>query len=138
LRNWIVRCRIVLQMSKKIFISFAIEDEYARDFLVGQAKNNGTPIEFTDMSVKEAWSDSWKTRCRERIKGCDGVIAILSKKTNNADGAKWEMWCANDENIPMIGVHIHKDDKGAIPSELGNHKVIEWSWDGIASFINNL
>lgn len=80
MRNWIVRCRIVLQMSKKIFISFAIEDEYARDFLVGQAKNNGTPIEFTDMSVKEAWSDSWKTRCRERIKGCDGVIAILSKK----------------------------------------------------------
>ncbi len=57
---------------KRIFSSFAIEDRNLRDFLVGQARNERAPFEFTDMSVKEPWSSSWKTNCRTRIKGCDG------------------------------------------------------------------
>lgn len=125
-------------MPKRIFTSFAVEDSYARDFLVQQARDNRSPFEFVDMSVKEPWDNAWKTRCRTRIKGCDGVIAFLSKKTWNADGARWEMKCASDEGIPLIGVHIHKDDKGAIPPELQGHKVIEWSWERIAVFINCL
>jgi hypothetical protein len=122
----------------RVFISFAVEDTYARDFLVQQAKDNRSPFEFTDMSVKEPWSNSWKTQCRSRIKGCDGVIALISKKTRNADGARWEIQCADEEGIPMLGVRIHADDKGAIPPELQGYKVIEWSWPGIASFINSL
>ncbi len=125
-------------MAKRVFISFAIEDRYARDFLVQHAKDKRSPFEFIDMSVKEPWDKAWKTRCRERIKGCRGVIALISKKTRAADGARWEMWCANDEKKPMLGVHIHADDKGAIPPELAGYKVIEWDWADIASFINKL
>lgn len=124
--------------NKRVFISFAAEDAYARDFLVGQAKNKETPFDFVDMSVKEPWDEKWKTQCRTKIKGCDGVIALLSKKTYNADGARWEMKCANEEDKPILGVHIKKDDKGAIPPELAGKKVIEWTWDGIAAFINSL
>jgi len=122
----------------RIFISFAIEDERSRDFLVQQARDNRSPFSFTDMSVKKAWDQQWKTNCRTKIKGCDGVIALLSKNTWNADGARWEMGCAVEEGIPIIGVHIHKDDKGAIPPELKGKRVIEWTWPGIASFLNNL
>jgi len=125
-------------LAKRIFISFAVEDASSRDLLVGQARNRATPFEFVDMSVKEPWSSSWKTQCRTKIKGCDGAIALLSKKTWNADGAKWEIRCAVEEGIPIIGVHIHSDDKGAIPSELQGKKVIDWTWDGIANFINSL
>ncbi len=123
---------------KRIFISFAIEDEWAKNHLVGQAKNDKSPFEFVDMSVKQAWDNTWKTNCRTRIKGCDGVIALLSKKTWNAAGAKWEMQCAVEEGIPIIGVHIKSDDKGAIPSELAGKRVIEWTWPGIKSFIDSL
>ncbi len=66
-------------MVKRVFVSFAIEDAYARDFLVQQAKDNRSPFEFTDMSVKEPWSSSWKTNCRQRIKGSDGVIALIQR-----------------------------------------------------------
>jgi hypothetical protein len=125
-------------MPKRIFISFAIEDAYARDFLVQQARDERSPFEFTDMSVKEPWDNSWKTRCRIKIKGCDGIIALISKKTRNADGARWEMKCADEEGIPILGVHVQKDDKGAIPLELAGYKVVEWSWTNIASFINSL
>ena len=40
-------------MKKRIFISFAIEDEQLRDLLVGQARNDNSPFEFIDMSVKK-------------------------------------------------------------------------------------
>jgi hypothetical protein len=124
--------------NKRIFISFAIEDEKFRTFLVGQARNEGSPFEFVDMSVKQPWDNSWKTQCRSRIKGCDGVVALISRNTANATGARWEMQCADEEGIPMIGVHIHADDKGSIPAELRGYKVIEWSWPSIAAFINSL
>lgn len=45
------------------------------------------------------------------------------------------MKCAIEEDIPIIGVHIHKDDKGAVPPELKGKKVISWTWVGIANFI---
>ncbi len=124
--------------NNRVFIAFAAEDATYRDLLRGQAKNNKSPFDFVDMSVKESWDYNWKANCRTKIKGCDGVIALLSTKTYLADGAKWEMKCANEEGIPMVGVHIYKDNKGAIPSELSGKKVIEWTWDGIASFIDSL
>ena len=63
-------------MAKKnrVFISFAIEDAILRDFLVGQGRNQKSPFSFVDMSVKQAWDEKWKTNCRTKIKGCDGVM----------------------------------------------------------------
>ena len=58
-------------------------------------------------------------------------------QSEDADRRREMMW-ANEEEIPMLGVHIHKDDKGATPTELSGYKVIEWSWPGIESFINKL
>lgn len=123
--------------NKHIFIAFASEDVRYRDLFVGQKQLKDTPFDFTDMSAKEPWDEKWKTNCRSRIKSCDGLVALLSRKTWSADGAKWKMKCAAEEGIPSLGVHIHKDDKGAIPSEL-NGKTVEWTWDGISKFLNSL
>lgn len=125
-------------MAKRIFIGFAVEDERSRDFLVQQARDERSPFEFVDMSVKEPWSSAWKEKCRTKIKGCDGFIALLSRYTANADGARWEMQCAKDEKLPRLGVHIHADDKGPVPPELQGAKVVEWTWPNIAAFVNAL
>lgn len=125
-------------MDKRIFISFAMEDKYARDYLVGQARNEKSPFEFVDMSVKEPWSDSWKTRCRTKIKGCNGVIALLSSNTMKATGARWEMKCAIEEGISIRGMYVSEDDICAIPTELLNKRVMHWTWPNIANFINSL
>lgn len=124
--------------TKRIFISFAIEDARYRDLLKGQSLSTNSPFTYIDMSAKQPWDSKWKTNCRTRIKGCYGVIALISKRTRNADGAKWEMQCASEEGIPMIGMHIHKDDKGQIPSQLTGKRVVNWSWEEIRNFINRL
>lgn len=125
-------------MAKRIFTSFAIEDERMRDLFVGQARKENVPYELVDMSVKEPWSDSWKTRCRTRIKGCDGVVVLITKNLKKADGAIWEINCAKDERIPLIGVYIGEATASDAPAELNGVKKISWTWSGIASFVNGL
>jgi len=124
---------------KKVFISFAIEDVEYRDYLVEQARKKHSPFDFIDMSVKKEWNQNeWKDRCRTKIKRCDGVIALLSKNTHKAGGARWEMKCARQEGVKIIGMHIKKNDKGAIPDELQGKRVILWSWENLEKFINQL
>jgi uncharacterized LabA/DUF88 family protein len=124
---------------KKIFISFAIEDETYRDYLVQQAKYERSPFNFVDMSVKKPWSeDEWKKRCRTKIKRCDGMIVMLSKNTFHSSGVRWEIKCAKEEGIPVIGMHIKKNNKGAIPPELKGTPIIEWTWDNLSRSLNKI
>lgn len=128
-------------MAKKnrIFISFAVEDERYRDLLVGQARNERSPFEFVDMSVKEPWSDSWKTRCRTKIRGCDGTIALVSKNTRNAAGQLWEIKCSLDEGVPVVGIYVTQDNRpAALPAELNGVRVVSWTWDNIKNFLSGL
>jgi hypothetical protein len=121
-------------MAKRVFIAFAIEDKYYRDFLKNQA---GATYEYVDMSVKQPWDSAWKTNCRSRIKGCAGVIALLSSNTLTAEGARWEIKCAVDEGKPLLGVYVQKTDKVA-PPEMAGQRKIEWTRDAIKSFIDGL
>lgn len=123
--------------AKRIFVGFAIEDEWARNLLRGQAKLGDSPIEYTDYSVKEPWSESWKTQCRIRIRSCDGFIGFLSSNTENASGARWEIKCAVEEGVPVLGVWTTESET-YVPPEMPRNRVIRWSWDGIARFINSL
>lgn len=122
---------------KRIFIAFAIEDRRARDLLTGQSLNTDSPFEYTDMSAKEPWDSAWKTNCRQAIQGCDGVIALISKNTANAEGAIWEINCALDEDKPVLGIWAYKDDR-ATPSAMSGQTLIPWAWDPIAEFIDGL
>ena len=123
---------------KRVFISFAIEDERQRDFLVGQARNAKSPFEFVDMSVKQPWDEKWKTNCRTKIKGCHGVIALISKNTAKAEGAKWEIKCAKDEKVPIVGMYAYSDDRSASPTELGSTRIMTWTWGNIKGFMDGL
>ena len=126
-----------MSRSKRVFVSFAVEDRNCRDLLRGQSQLGSSPIDYTDYSVREPWSSSWKTNCRQRIRGCDGMIALLSSKTQYADGARWEITCAFEEGVPVLGVHIHRWDN-YVPPELTSKPVIPWTWEGIADFIRRL
>jgi nucleoside 2-deoxyribosyltransferase len=129
----------VMAKKYRIFISFAIEDKSSRDLLVGQAKNEKSPFSFVDMSVKKPWDKEWKTNCRTKIKGCDGVIALVSKNTAKASGALWEVACAKEEKIPIRGIYIDSKNKpSSLPSEFAGVRVVEWKWSNIKSFLDSL
>jgi hypothetical protein len=123
----------------RIFVSFAIEDKLYRDFIIGQARNERSPFDFVDMSVKEPWSEEWKRQCRTKIKGCDGVIALVSQNTANASGELWEVKCAKEEFVPVRGIYITQTNRPySLPIEFSGVKVVDWTWPNIAAFINSL
>lgn len=123
--------------TKRIFIAFAKEDERIRDLIKGQSLHVDTDFEYVDMSVKEPYDSNWKEHVRTRIKGSDGVIALLSKNTPDADGELWEIQCAIEEQKPLLGLFIYKEDRTK-PSIMEGKKCIVWTWDGLAEFINGL
>src|SRR4051812_14993616 len=96
---------------RRIFICFAIEDEWARIRMGGQAKNERSPFEFVDMSAKAPWDEEWKRQCRIRIKGCDGVIAMISTNTRGAAGQLWEIKTAREEKVPVIGIYTTTENR---------------------------
>lgn len=122
--------------SKRAFIAFAVEDKRYRDFVVAQAKNDKSPFEFTDMSAKEPWDTKWKTNCRTRVKGCDGVVALISKNTAKADGQLWEIQCAYDEKIPTMLMWIN-EERSLLPALLKDKRINIWSWDNLESLTTN-
>lgn len=123
----------------RVFISFAIEDAALRDFLVGQSKNAGSPFSFTNMSVKSPWDSMWKTKCRTRIKGCDGVIGIVTKNTAQASGELWELDCAYNESIPTLLIYGYSGVRPKnLPASISSHRILAWSWSNISKFLDNL
>jgi hypothetical protein len=123
----------------RIFISFAIEDKWAREYLVGQAKNDKSPFEFVNLSLSEPFDEKWKTQCRSRIKGCDGMIAFVSKNTAKATGAIWEVKAAKEESVPVIAVYTTTDDRPAtLPTEYTGVKKVGWTWPNIKTFLDGL
>jgi len=121
---------------KRIFVSFAMEDRAARNLLRGQSRLGRSPIQYTDRSVNRAWTSGWKTKCRTRIRGCDGVIALLSNNVRGAKGARWEIKCAVEEGVPILGVYIGADRYK--PPEIAGRRIITWRWAGIGNWIDRL
>ena len=58
----------------RIFISFAIEDARYRTMLVGQAKNEDSPFEFVDMSVRAC------AKSRFSVELPDKTLAVPCRK----------------------------------------------------------
>lgn len=127
-------------MAKKfrIFTSFAIEDANLRTLLVGQGRNKKTPFEFVDMSVKEPWDSAWKTNCRTKIKGCDGVIGIITNNTPKATGQLWELQCAFDEGIPVLLIYGNDDRPSNLPDPVKGRRINLWTWGNISAFLDKL
>ncbi len=119
---------------KVVFVAFAIEDVRIRDMIKGQSQNTRSPFEYTDMSVKEAYDEEWKKRVRTRILRSDGVLVIVSKNSLSSSGQKWEIQCAKEEAKRLQGIWAYREDRTSI---VGVSTMV-WTWDNIASWIDNL
>ena len=119
---------------KTVFVAFAIEDESQRNLLKGQALNTESPFEYIDMSVKDAYDQDWKARVRTRLRRSHGVIALVSANSLTSSGQKWEIDCAKEEGIKILGIWAYTDDR----TKLAGVATRVWNWSTIADFIDAL
>ncbi len=122
----------------KVFISFDFDhDEDLKNLLVGQAKNDDSPFEITDMSVKEELSGDWKNKVRKRIQRVDQVVVICGEYTNTATGVSAEITMAQEENVPYFLLWGRSDKDCVKPkSAKEDDKIYKWTWDNLKRLLN--
>lgn len=125
-------------MAKKVpvYICFDYDnDNDLKVLLVGQAKNEDSPFEIVDWSIKDASAD-WKDKARARIKRSDQVAVICGEHTDTATGVSEEIKIARDEKKPYFLLKGRanktcKKPKAALESD----KIYTWTWDNLKKLI---
>ena len=122
-------------MPPKAFISFEMEDKWARDFLVQHAKDKRNDIEFGDYSVQDPFDNAWKTNCKERIRRTNGTIVLLGVTTYRSDAVLWEIAETIRQNHPIFGIQINRDETHTVPAGLPANNVIRWDFEQIVKWL---
>ena len=122
---------------KKCFISFDYDhDKTLKDFLIGQSKNDDSPFEISDWSIKEA-SHDWKERAKSRIKQVDVVIIICGKNTDTASGVSVELSIAQEKNKSYFLLAGYSDGGNKKPNAAkSSDKLYKWNWKNLKSLIH--
>lgn len=121
----------------RVFISFDYDhDSDLKTLLVGQAKNEDSPFEIADFSIKEAISEDWKKKARTRIKGCNVVAVICGEHTDTASGVSAEVKIAQEEKVNYFLLWGRKDKTCKKPKAANDSdKIYKWTWDILKQLI---
>lgn len=119
----------------RAFISFEMEDRWARDFLAQQAKDKRNDVEFVDYSVKEPFESSWKTECARRIAMTKGTIVLVGSTTSKSDAVLWEIAETIRQKHYLFGIQINSDKTHTVPEGLPTKNVIRWDFDQIIQWL---
>jgi hypothetical protein len=119
-------------MAARAFVSFEMEDRWARDFLREHARTERIPFEFVDYSIKEPFESQWKTNVRDRMSRTRGTIVLIGPTTARSTAVLWEIEETIRQGHPLFGIQINRDKTYAVPSGLPTGRVIRWNFDKIA------
>jgi hypothetical protein len=121
----------------RVFTSFDYDhDEDLRTLLVGQAKNEDSPFELADWSVKEPFTGDWKKKVRERIRKVDQLIVICGEHTDTATGVSAELEIAQAEKKPYFLLWGRSSKTCVKPkAALATDKIYKWTWDNLKTLI---
>lgn len=121
----------------RCFVSFDYDnDSSLKDLLIGQSKNDDSPFEISDWSIKEASSD-WKDKARARIKNSEVVIVMCGKNTDTATGVATELSIAQEEGKDYFLLAGYSDGGNKKPtSAKSSDKIYKWTWDNLKTLIH--
>lgn len=120
----------------RAFISFEMEDQWARDFIAQHAKQDGNNVEFYDYSVKQAFASQWKTECTKRIAMTKGTIVLVGPTTFQSEAVIWEIAETVRQGHYMFGVQINRDKTHPIPLGLPANNVIRWDFEQMQKWLS--
>ena len=123
---------------KRVFISFDYDyDSDLKNLLVGQAKNEDSPFEIADWSVKEELSGDWKQKVREKIRKVDVVVVICGEHTDTTSGVNTEVKITQEEEKPYFLLWGRSGKQCKKPKAAkASDKIYRWTWDNLKRLIH--
>jgi hypothetical protein len=128
-------------VSRHVFISFAHEDLDEVNLLRGQAKNEGTDLEFSDYSVKEPFdsanADYIRRQIRERIDQTSVSIVYLTPNSAKSPWVNWEIEESLRRGKGVVGVYKGESPPRDLPPAFVENKCksVQWTHEGLARAI---
>jgi len=122
---------------QRVFTSFDFDhDSDLKTLLVGQSKNDDSPFELADWSVREPMTGDWKKQVRQRIRQVDQVIVLCGEHTDTATGVAAELSIALEESKPYFLLKGRKDKTCKRPtSARSSDKMYDWTWSNLKQLI---
>ncbi len=120
----------------RAFISFQMEDRWARDFIVQHARDKRNDISFLDYSVQNPFDSKWKTECARRISLTRGTIVLVGPTTWQSEAVQWEIAETIRQDHYMFGIQINRDRTHLIPAGLPSQNVIRWDFTQITQWLS--
>jgi hypothetical protein len=127
--------------TNQVFISFALKDADLKDKLVEQINKARPEVKCVDMPMKKSWESAWKAEVQDTVRGCAGVIGLISESITRADGQQWELRCAFDSGLPVILIcDSESQDIPAkeLPDMLREKDIRLWEEPTVSGFLNGL
>lgn len=123
--------------SRNVFISFAYENMDEVNLLRGQVKKDGSELEFSDYSVKQAFdsanSNYIKREICKKIEKASVTMVYLSKESMNSPWVKWEIEKSKEMNKGVIGVYKGNTPPTNLPIHIKDNvsDIVEWKHNSI-------
>lgn len=125
----------------RAFISFDVDHNSDQKILfAGQAWHSKTPFSHEDWSIKEPMAQAqWETLVKAKINKTHFVIVLVGRHMSTATGVVKEIAMAKVQSVPVFGVYVDgAGSSSTLPTGLARNRVIEWTWEGIASAVTQM
>ena len=120
-----------------VYISFDYDNDLdLKTLLVGQAKNEDSPFDIIDHSIKEELSGDWKAKACTRIKRAEQVMVICGQYTENAPGVNAELKIAIEEGVTYFLLKGRSGKTCYKPrAAKSTDKIYNWTWPNLKALI---
>lgn len=127
--------------SPRAFISFDADNNFnERHLFCGQTYHSKIPFDIEDWSSKGVLPQAqWEALIRDKINKTHMLIVLVGENMSTATGVEKEIEMALQQNVPVFGVYVgNANTSSPLPKNLPRHRVIPWTWDGIAQAISQV
>lgn len=121
---------------KRVFVSFDFDNDRAlKDFIIGQSRNNDSPFEIIDHSLKEAAPErDWEKKAEAAICRAEIVLVMVGAKTHSAHGVLKEVAMARKAGVKIVQIIGYRDGDYTPVPDAG--RLYAWNWDNLKKLLS--
>ena len=113
-----------LPLGPYFFVSYSRADLAHQRRVVAELRKRGVNA-WVDTENLVPGSPAWEREIERSIRGCSGVIVLLSPEANDSQWVRRELSFAEELDKPLFPVHIRGDESDSIPLRLSAHQRVD-------------
>lgn len=124
----------------RVFLVCAPQDLKYAELIAAKARGDRMPLAFDSFGDGRPSELSWQLECRRRIRSARTAVVLVSPHTSSSARAMWQVRCARQEGVPVLGITLAFDDTAgpAQGASVDADALVKWKWKAIAATLTRL